>query len=328
MTPAAMALLGRLKAPIVAAPLFLVSGPDLVVETCRSGLLGTFPALNRRETAGFAAWLAEIAERLAGATDAAPFGVNLVVHRSNVRLDADLAAVVAARVPLVVTSLGASADLVAAVHGYGGVVFHDVVGVRHAQKAIAAGVDGLIAVCAGAGGHGGMLSPFALLPELRRIFDGVLVLGGAISTGRQVAAARLMGADLAYLGTRFVATRESLAAAGHRAMIVASDAADIVYTPAVSGVPANFLLPSVLAAGLDPAKARAEIDFGTGEAKAWRDIWSAGQGVGSIDDVPAAAELCRALIDAYRGALHGAVALAGEHGGAAVPHEITAETRS
>lgn len=304
MSPAAAALIGRLAAPIIAAPLFLVSGPDLVVETCRSGLIGTFPALNRRDAAGYVAWLDEIAGRLAAYPDAAPFGVNLVVHRSNQRLEADLAATVAHRVPLVITSLGASPELVAAVHGYGGLVFHDVVGVRHAQKAVEAGVDGLIAVCAGAGGHGGTLSPFALLPELRRLFDGVLVLGGGISSGAQVAAARVMGADLAYLGTRFVATRESMAAPGHVGMIRDANAADIVYTAAVSGAPANFLRASVVAAGLDPDKARDSLDFGTTESRAWRDIWSAGQGVGSIEDQPPAAELCARLVRDYDAALH------------------------
>lgn len=297
------AIFAHLQAPIVAAPLFLISGPDLVVETCRSGLAATFPALNQRTTAGYDDGLAEIAARVAAIPNAAPFGVNLVVHRSNIRLDADLAATVRHRVPFVVTSLGASADLVDAVHAYGGIVFHDVTSLRHAEKAVAAGVDGLIAVCAGAGGHAGLLSPFALLPELRRIFDGTLLLAGAISTGRQVAAARMMGADLAYLGTRFIATRESLAFSEHRAMIVASRSADIVLTPAISGVPANFLRPSVLAAGLDPDRAPDVTDFGTGEIRAWRDVWSAGQGVGSIDDVPPAAELGLRLAAEYRDAV-------------------------
>lgn len=307
-------ILPRLRAPVIAAPLFLISGPDLVVETCRSGILGTFPALNQRTGAGYEEWLAEISGRLSELPEAAPFGVNLVVHRVNTRLDADLAATVRHRVPLVVTSLGASADLVDAVHAYGGLVFHDVVGVRHAEKALAAGVDGLIAVCAGAGGHAGTLSPFALLPELRRLFSGPLVLGGAISTGRQVAAARLMGADLAYVGTRFLATRESLASDEHRAMILRADASDIVYTPAISGVPGNFLRPSVLAAGLDPERPRETLDFGTGDTKAWRDVWSAGQGVGSIDDVPSAYDLGLRLAEEYREALADAATWAGRAG--------------
>jgi nitronate monooxygenase len=307
---AASDLVRRLRAPIVAAPLFLVSGPDLVVETCRSGLIGTFPALNRRDTGSYCAWLADIGERLDGVPGTAPFGVNLVVHRSNGRLDADLAATVVHKVPLVITSLGASAEVVAAVHGYGGIVLHDVTGVRHAEKALAAGVDGLIAVCAGAGGHAGTLSPFALLPELRRLTDGLLVLGGALSTGRHVAAARLLGADLAYLGTRFVATQESLAAPAYREMIRRAAAADVVYTAAVSGVPANFLRASLLAAGIDPDRPRPGQDFGTDESKAWRDVWSAGQGVGSIDDTPPAALLCKRLIAEYEAALRDAAAWA------------------
>ena len=299
-------LFRTLSAPVIAAPLFLVSGPDLVVETCRAGLAGTVPALNRRTTAELDEWLAEIAERRAAIAGAGPFGVNLVVHRENARLEADLAAVVRRRVPFVVTSLGASPDLVAAVHGYGGLVLHDVVGVRHAAKALAAGVDGLVAVCAGAGGHGGPLSPFALLPELRRLFDGPIALGGALSDGRQVAAARLMGADLAYMGTRFLATRESLAAQEHRAMVLDSCAADIVLTAAVSGVPGNFLRASLAAAGLDPDRPRATVDFGTGETRAWRDVWSAGQGVGSIRDLPGACELGLRIVQEYREALRDA----------------------
>jgi nitronate monooxygenase len=297
------AIFAQLRAPIIAEPLFLVSGPDLVVETCRSGPAGTFPALNQRTSARHDNWLAEIAARLATVPDAAPFGVNLVVHRSNVRLDADLAATVRHRVPFVVTSLGASTDLEDAVRTYGGIVFLDVVSLRHAEKAVAAGVDGLIAVCAGAGGHAGLLSPFALLPELRQMFDGTLVLAGAMSTGRQVAAARMMGANLAYLGTRFIATRESLAFPEHQAMILAGRSADIVLSPAISGVPANFLRPSVRAAGLDPDRAPDVPDFGTGEIKAWRDVWSAGQGIGSIDDIPSAAELGLRLAAEYHDAV-------------------------
>ncbi len=289
-----------LRLPVIAAPMFLVSGPDLVVEACRAGIVGTFPALNQRTSEGYAAWLDEIAARL-GDGAAAPFGVNLVVHRNNERLAADLAITVARRVPLVITSLGVDPDLVRAIHGYGGRVFHDVTTLRHAEKAAAAGVDGLIAVSAGAGGHGGLLNPFAFVADIRRFFPGTIVLGGAISTGRQVAAARMLGADFAYMGTRFVATRESLAPDAYKAMLVASDAAAIVYTPAVSGVPGNFLRPSLLAAGVDPDRpARAEFDFGTGEVKAWRDVWSAGQGVGEIRDIPTVADLVATLDADYR----------------------------
>ncbi len=300
---------GRLAAPIVAAPMFLVSGPDLVVESCRGGLLGSFPTLNQRSNAGYADWLAEIGERLAASEAAgerpAPFGVNLIVHRSNKRLEADLATTVEHRVPLVITSLGLVPEVIEAIHGYGGVIFHDVVNLRHGTKAAGAGVDGIIAICSGAGGHAGTLSPFAALAELRRLFDGTLLLGGALSTGRQVAAARLLGADLGYLGTRFIATRESLAPEAQKRMILDSQAADIVYTPAVSGVAGNFLRPSMLAAGLDPddPTAKPEVDFDKSEAKAWKQVWSAGQGVGAIDDLPTTAELCRRLVADYRAAV-------------------------
>ncbi len=290
-----------LAIPAIAAPMFLASGPDLVVEVCRSGLVGTFPALNPRSSDGYSAWLDEIAERLAGSSRSAPFGVNLIVHRSNPRLAADLEVTVRHRVPLVITSLGAVRDVVDAVHGYGGLVFHDVIGLRHAEKAAAAGVDGIIAVCAGAGGHAGTLSPFALVPEIRAMFGGTIVLSGALSTGRHIAAARLLGADLAYLGTRFLATRESLASDGHKAMIVGGAAADIVYTPKISGVAANFLRASIQATGLDLDALAHEggLDM-KNEARAWKTVWSAGQGVGSIADCPPAAELCARLIAEYR----------------------------
>lgn len=305
--PLPAALEGRLLVPAVAAPMFLVSGPDLVVETCRAGLVGTFPALNQRSTEGYGAWLAEIRERLGGAGPAAPFGVNLIVHRSNTRLEADLEVTVRHRVPLVITSLGAAAEVIEAVHSYGGLVFHDVVNLRHAAKAAAAGVDGLIAVCAGAGGHAGLLNPFAFLPELRAILpQGTLLLAGAISTGAQIAAARLMGADLAYLGTRFIATKESRAPQDYKDMVLAAAAKDVLYTPAISGVHGNFLRPSIEAAGLDPEalpEHRRDLHLGSDEKRAWKNIWSAGQGVGAIADIPSAAELCARLAREYREAL-------------------------
>lgn len=309
--PLPAALAGRLRVPVIAAPMFLISGPDLVVSCCRNGVVGSFPALNQRTTTGFADWLDEIAGRLDGAGDVAPFGVNLVVHRSNPRLEADLAAVIARKVPLVITSLGLNRDLIKAVQGYGGLVFHDVTTLAFAAKAADAGVDGLIAVSAGAGGHAGPLNPFAALADIRRIFDGTLVLGGALSSGAQVAAARMAGADMAYLGTRFMATQESMAPEALRAMLLDASAADIVYTPAISGVHGNFLRPSILAAGRDPddLSKPASYDFGATEAKAWRDIWAAGQGVGAIDDLPAASELCRRLADEYEAALAGAARL-------------------
>jgi len=290
---------GRLKLPAVAAPMFLASGPELVIETCRSGLVGTFPALNQRTTDGFVEWLEQLNDALT--EDDAPYGVNLIVHRSNPRLEADLEQVVKYKVPLVITSLGAVPDVVEAVHSYGGLVFHDVINRRHAEKAVEAGVDGIIAICAGAGGHAGTLSPFALIPEIREIFNGTILLGGAMSSGAHVAAARALGADLAYLGTRFIATQESLVPEAQKQMILDSAAGDVVYTPAISGVNANFMRASIIAAGLDPddLPPPGKLDMDN-EAKAWKTVWSAGQGVGSIRDVPSAADLCRHLREEYR----------------------------
>lgn len=295
---------GRLRLPAIAAPMFLTSGPDLVVEVCRSGLIGTFPALNQRTTDGFVTWLGEIEERLGAHPGAAPYGVNLIVHRSNPRLSADLAKVVEHRVPLIITSLGAVPDVVQAVHSYGGLVFHDVINRRHAEKATEAGVDGIIAVSAGAGGHAGTTSPFALVDEIRSFFNGMVILSGALSTGRQIAAARVMGADLAYLGTRFIATKEAMVPDAYKQMVLASRAADILYTPEISGVHANFLRPSIVAAGLDPdhLPPHGDLDM-QNEAKAWKTLWSAGHGVGSITDVPSAAELCERLIADYAQAM-------------------------
>lgn len=296
------ASLRNLSVPVIASPMFLVSGPGLVVETCRSGVVGTFPALNQRDSAGYDRWLEVISAGLAAGD--APFGVNLVVHRSNPRLAADLELTVRHRVPLVITSLGAVKDVVEAVQGYGGLVFHDVISVRHAEKAAEAGVDGIIAVAAGAGGHAGTLSPFALLSEIRSFFEGCLVLSGAMNTGRDVAAARMMGADLAYLGTRFLATVESLADPAYKAMTVASRAEDILYTPHVSGVAANFLKPSLLAAGLNPDRLapHGALDMEK-EAKAWKTLWSAGHGVGAIHDIPTVASLCQRLGREYSDAV-------------------------
>lgn len=299
--PIPKALHGRLQAPIIAAPMFLTSGPDLVVETCNAGLLGTFPALNQRSSAGLRDWLQEIRARLS--PGAAPFGVNLIVHRSNPRLQADLAICVDEKVPLIVTSLGAVPELVAAVQGYGGLVFHDVVNARHARKAAEAGVDGIIAVAAGAGGHAGSLSPFALVAEIRAIFAGTIALSGAMNTGQQVAAARMMGADLAYLGTRFLATAEAMVPEAQKRMVAASSAADIVHTDRVSGIPANFLRPSLAAAGIDLDGGSAPHLDMQAEAKVWKDVWSAGQGVGGIADIPPAADLCRRLVAEYRQAV-------------------------
>lgn len=298
------AQLNGLRLPAVAAPMFLASGPDLVVETCKAGLLGTFPALNQRSTEGFVAWLEEIRSRLADAPDAAPFGVNLIVHRSNPRIEADLRAVVEHKVPVVITSLGAVPDVVNAVHSYGGLVFHDVINRRHAEKAAEAGVDGIIAVCAGAGGHAGTMSPFALIPEIRSFFSGTILLSGAMSTGSQIAAARMMGADLAYLGTRFLVTQESMVSEEQKAMTQQAGAGDIIYTDAISGVNANFLRQSIVAAGLDPKNlvSHGPMDMAN-EAKAWKNVWSAGQGVASISDTPTVSELCQRLLHEYEAAI-------------------------
>ncbi|TFH67900.1 nitronate monooxygenase [Gammaproteobacteria bacterium LSUCC0057] len=309
----------RLRLPVVAAPMFLTSGPELVIECCKAGIVGTFPALNQRSSEGFEGWLIEIKTALAEHAEAtgsepAPFGVNLIVHKSNPRLQADLALCVKHQVPLIITSLGAVAELIDTVHGYGGVVFHDVVNARHAAKAAQAGADGLIAVAAGAGGHAGTTSPFALVNEIRQFFDKTVLLAGALSTGRDIAAAQMMGADLAYLGTRFINTQESLVVDEYRQMIEQTSSADIFYTPNISGVYANFLRPSIVAAGLDPEQLEPKqtIDFGeelTVDADkdqgdkaqgAWKTVWSAGQGVGSITDSPKAAELVDRLEAEYR----------------------------
>ncbi len=296
-------LVGRLRLPVVAAPMFLVSGPDLVIAACRAGVLGTFPALNQRTTVGLGEWLAVIEAVLT--PDDAPYGVNLIVHRTNARLAADLEVVVAHRVPVVITSLGAASEVVAAIHAYGGVVFHDVTTAAYARKAADAGVDGLILVAAGAGGHGGSLSPFALMAEVRRSFDGTILLGGALSSGADVLAARAMGADLAYLGTRFLATAESLASDDYRQQVVTAGSADIVRTASVSTIPANFLRRSLELAGLDPDTPGGPVDLGhltrpsQADAKAWRDIWSAGHGVAGIDGVLPVADLVDQLAIEY-----------------------------
>ncbi|MDR5653729.1 NAD(P)H-dependent flavin oxidoreductase [Ruixingdingia sedimenti] len=299
----------RLRLPAIAAPMFLTSGPDLVVEVCRSGLVGTFPALNQRTVEGYGEWLEEIERRLAAHPGAAPYGVNLIVHKSNPRLRADVEMTVKHRVPVVITSLGAVKDVVDAVHSYGGLVFHDVINRRHAEKAAEAGVDGIIGVAAGAGGHAGAISPFALIQEIREVFDGTVILSGAMSTGAQIAAARVMGADMGYLGTRFIATTESMVPDSYKQMVLAAGAADVVYTPNISGVHANFLRPSILAAGLDPDNLppHEKLDMEK-ETKAWKNIWSAGQGVGAVRDLPGAADLCERLIAEYRAAMQAACA--------------------
>jgi nitronate monooxygenase len=304
----------RLSLPAIAAPMFLVSGPELVVAACRAGIIGAFPALNQRSTAAYQAWLEQIEMALAsgplpGVAKLGPHAVNLVVHKTNHRLQPDLQVTVAHQVPVVITSLGAAREVVSAVHDYGGIVYHDVISIRQAEKALAANVDGIIAVCAGAGGHAGTLNPFAFLHELRRLTEKTLILAGAVSTGAQIAAAIVAGADLVSMGTRFIATGESLSSAAYKEMITHSVAADIVYTPKISGVNANFIAASLRNNGIDLATHVHEgsidmaVELGP-EGKAWRDIWSAGQGVGAIRDVPATAELVRHLKAEFDAALN------------------------
>lgn len=290
-------LKANLRLPVIAAPMFLVSHPELVIATCQAGMIGTFPALNCRTSEEYESWLLRLKETL-GPKDAA-FGVNLIVHPTNERLQADGMLTVKHKVPLVITSLGAVREVVDMVHSYGGLVFHDVINARHAKKAAEAGVDGLILVAAGAGGHSGTQSPFALINEIRAFFKGTIILSGAQSTGQDVAGALMMGADFSYMGTRFIATQEAHADQAYKDMIVASSAKDITYTPAVSGIAANFLTPSLIANGLDPeaikdAKPHAMKDMSE-EAKAWKTVWSAGHGVGAISDIPTVAELASRL---------------------------------
>lgn len=306
----------RLRLPVVAAPMFLVSNPQLVLACCNNGVVGSFPALNLRESSEFRGWLEEIEAGLHA--DAAPYAVNLIVHQTNPRLQADLAICVEKRVPIVITSLGAVKEVVDAVHSYGGLVFHDVTTRRHAEKAAQAGVDGLIAVAAGAGGHAGTWSPFALLAEIRQFFDKTLLLAGCINHGHEILAAQLLGADLAYLGTRFIASQESQAGEAYKHMLLEAHAADIIHTPAVSGIPASFMRQSLQAAGYDlqALQNKGEVNYGeklkpmSEEAKAWKTVWSAGQGVGTIHDLPPVAELIARLDREYRAAHQSSTQLA------------------
>lgn len=316
-TTLAQRLRSRLAVPVIGAPLFIVSNPDLVIAQCTSGVVGSFPALNARPAELLDEWIGRIAasletyEREHPGAKVAPFAVNQIIHQSNDRLDHDLDACVRHQVPIIITSLRAPNDVVKRIHDYGGVVFHDVISIRHAEKALEAGVDGLVLVCAGAGGHAGTLSPFALVREVRRFFDGPIALSGAITDGAGVLAAEAMGADFAYLGTRFVATREAHATEAYKQAIVDSAAADIVYTPYFTGVHGNYLKSSIANAGLDPANLPAvdktSMNFGTGRGKEsgkkpWKDIWGAGQGVGNIHDAPPAAEVVRRLVQEYSAA--------------------------
>ncbi len=302
-------LANALDLPVIGSPMFIVSGPELVIAQCLNGVVGSFPALNARPADQLDVWLTRIKAELAAAKAAdptrkiAPFAVNQIVHASNDRLRHDMEVCVRHQVPIIITSLRAPGEVVTAAHSYGGLVFHDVTTIRHAQKALEAGVDGLILVCAGAGGHAGTLSPFALVGEVRRFFDGPIILSGSIATGQAILATQAMGADLAYIGTRFIATQEANAAQGYKDMIVETSAADIVYTPYFTGVPGNYLKPSIAAQGLDPDALpdadKTKMSFGSGTAKAWRDIWGSGQGVGLIDDAPPVAQVIARLKAEY-----------------------------
>lgn len=307
------AALQNLRIPVIASPMFIASNPKLVIEQCKAGIVGSFPALNARPQAQLGEWLTQIETELAAHKAAhpdaivGPYAVNQIVHKSNDRLEADLRTCVEHRVPLIITSLRAPNEVVGAIHSYGGLVFHDVISVRHAQKALEAGVDGLILVCTGAGGHAGTLSPFALVGEIRRFYDGPIVLSGAIATGDAVLGAQAMGADFAYIGTRWLATQEANVSDGYREAIVESAAADIVYTNLFTGVHGNYLKKSIVAAGLDPDNLPesdpTKMNFGgSAAAKAWRDIWGAGQGVGLINDAPPAAVVAERLVQEYQAA--------------------------
>ena len=299
-----------LALPVIGSPMFLVSNPALVIAQCCAGIVGSFPALNARPQELLEQWVLEIEEGIARyradhpGRKVAPYAVNLIVHQSNPRLEDDLEVCVRHRVPIVITSLHSPERVVERVHEYGGLVLHDVTTLRHARKAMAAGVDGLILVCAGAGGHAGALSPFALVNEVRAIYDGLLVLAGSITNGSGILAARAMGCDLAYMGTRFIATEESSAVPGYKQMIVDTTAADIIYTPFFTGVSGNYLKPSIAAAGLDPDNlsdgGRESMDVS--KPKKWKDIWGSGQGVGNIVSILPAERIVAQLCEEYEAA--------------------------
>jgi nitronate monooxygenase len=304
------AALQNLTLPVVASPMFIVSYPELVLAQCKAGIVGSFPALNARPAELLDEWLTQINEALAAHRAAnpdakvGPVAVNQIVHQSNVRLEQDVRICVEHKVPIFITSLRAPAkEIIDAVHSYGGIVLHDVINLRHAQKALEAGVDGLILVAAGAGGHAGTISPFALVGEVRRIFDGPIVLSGSIANGGSILAAQAMGADLAYMGTRFIATQEAHAVDDYKRAIVNSSASDIIYTNLFTGVHGNYIRESILNAGLDPdalpESDKTKMNFGGDKAKAWKDIWGAGQGVGLMDDVPSVAQLVERLKREY-----------------------------
>lgn len=322
-------LKGRLSLPVIGSPMFIVSGPELVIAQCKAGIVGSFPALNARPAEVLEQWLQRITSELDAyraqnpGKPVAPFAVNQIVHHSNDRLMHDMEVCVKYKVPIVITSLRAPNEVVQAVHSYGGIVLHDVINVRHAKKALEAGVDGLILVCAGAGGHAGTLSPFALVSEVREFFDGPIALSGSMSNGRQILAAQAMGADFAYMGTRFIATQEANAMPDYKQMLVDSTASDVIYSSLFTGVHGNYLKPSIARAGMDPDNLpegdKTTMSFGSGgtsKSKAWRDIWGSGQGIGQIHDVPPVAELIARMKQEYDAAkaelLAGSPALFGQ----------------
>ena len=302
-------ILQNLPLPIIGSPLFIISNPKLVIEQCKAGVVGSMPALNARPAAQLDEWLAEITEALAAYNQAnpdkpaAPFAINQIVHKSNDRLDHDMELVAKYKVPIIITSLGARVDINEAVHAYGGVVMHDVITNAFAHKAIEKGADGLIAVAAGAGGHAGVKSPFALIQEIRQWFDGPLALSGSIASGDAVLAAQAMGADFAYIGSAFIATEEARAADGYKQAIVDSNSDDIVYSNLFTGVHGNYLKPSIVAAGLDPDNLPqsdpSKMNFGGDAKKAWKDIWGCGQGIGAITEVATTANMVARLKREY-----------------------------
>lgn len=311
-------LFDKLRLPVVGAPQFIIANPELVLAQCKGGIVGSFPALNARPQSVLDDWLFRIKDELAAYDEAhpdapaAPYAVNQIVHKTNERLQADVAACVKHKVPIVITSLGARPEVNDAIHSYGGIVLHDIINIKFAEKALEKGADGLIAVCAGAGGHAGALSPFALISEIRRFFDGPLLLSGAIATGGGILAAQAMGADLAYMGSAFIATTEANAPAAYKQMIVESSAEDIIYSNLFTGVSGNYLKGSIVNAGLDPAALPqsdpSKMSFGSGEgskAKAWKDIWGAGQGVGAVHEVVPTADLIARLTREYDAAKRG-----------------------
>jgi nitronate monooxygenase len=312
--PLPKVLEGRLRLPVIGAPLFIVSTPELVIAQCKAGIVGSFPALNARPADQLEKWIVRIKEELAAfehdtGKKVAPFAVNQICHASNDRLPHDIEVCKRQQVPIVITSLRAPREVVEATHSYGGVVFHDIINVRHAKKAIDEGVDGLIPVCAGAGGHAGVMSPFALVAELRNFWRGYIALSGSIANGRSVLAAQALGADLAYMGTRFIATREANAPEAYKRALMEAAGGDIVYTNLFTGVHGNYLRASIVATGLDPDNLpqsdKANMNFGSGgnmEKKVWRDVWGAGQGVGQIGDAPTVADLVDRLEAEYRDA--------------------------